>query len=166
MGRIRSLRTGNIIRPAASRGGYLVLVLQCRPGRPDARKSTVRVNKVVLEAFTRFKPKDPRKIHAAHKNSIRDDNRIENLYWATYAENLADKIRHGKIPKGEASKRSKLKEHEVRLIHKLANEGVPTRVLGNRFKISAHHATCIRDKRTWRHLWATDNDQKYTEGKD
>lgn len=31
---------------------------------------------------------------AAHKNDVPDDNRLENLYWATEAQNKADRVRN------------------------------------------------------------------------
>jgi hypothetical protein len=35
---------------------------------------------------------------APHRNDVHDDNRLENLYWASRSENLRDQVRNGKHP--------------------------------------------------------------------
>jgi hypothetical protein len=40
-------------------------------------------------------PKPADKDLCAHKNDIRDDDRPDNLYWATHAENAQDCVRNG-----------------------------------------------------------------------
>jgi hypothetical protein len=46
-------------------------------------------------------------MHAAHFNGDSGDNRIENLYWATPAQNNADIARHGNVKKGKDHPRYK-----------------------------------------------------------
>ena len=51
-----------------------------------------RVHRLVASAFH----PNPRGLPCVrHKNGIPGDNRAENLAWATYAENEADKLAHG-----------------------------------------------------------------------
>lgn len=50
------------------------------------------VHRAVLEAFVGPRPEGS---EAAHHNGNKHDNLLENLRWATHAENIADKVRHG-----------------------------------------------------------------------
>ena len=49
---------------------------------------------VILETFVGKKPHP--KYECCHKNDNRDDNRVENLYWGTHAQNMADAGRNGR----------------------------------------------------------------------
>lgn len=56
------------------------------------------VHQLMLEAFVG--PRPP-KADACHWNDIRDDNRIENLRWASHQENSMDACRNGRMLRGE-----------------------------------------------------------------
>jgi hypothetical protein len=47
---------------------------------------------LILLAFKGPKPKGK---EGCHKNGLRSDNRIRNLYWGTRSQNIADAKRHG-----------------------------------------------------------------------
>lgn len=53
------------------------------------------VHQLVLEAFVGPRPEG---MVACHWNDISDDNRVENLRWATPQENRMDTIRNGHDP--------------------------------------------------------------------
>lgn len=76
----------------------------------------VQVHRLVLLAFI-GEPSDGRE--CCHKNDNQTDNRLENLYWGTRMENIADKYRNGKQLMGSEVITHKLKECEVWLIKKL-----------------------------------------------
>jgi hypothetical protein len=86
-GLVRSDRFGRMLKPARNHKGYLVVAL-CRG---NARKFQ-RVHVLVLAAFV-----GPRAsgMETAHLNGKRDDNRLENLKWATHSENESHKVAHG-----------------------------------------------------------------------
>lgn len=80
----------------AKRKARLTVPLEVRPRNYAegylgfAKQSALHV--AVLEAFVGPCPEGH---EAAHKNGDKHDNRLENLRWATHAENIAEKTRHG-----------------------------------------------------------------------
>lgn len=86
MGRVRSetrRRAGELIirSPMKDRDGYLHLSLF---SHNDDRRGKYAVSRMVLETFI---GKPPEGWQADHINSIRDDNRLENLRWVTRKAN-------------------------------------------------------------------------------
>lgn len=84
---------GRILSPTRARGGYLHHTL-CVDGTKIVRK----VHRLVCAAFNG--PQPPDKAHCAHRDGDTANNTPANLYWATPAENVADRERHGRGPKG------------------------------------------------------------------
>lgn len=74
-----------------ARGGYWQIGLVPAAGKQAITK---RVNRLVLLAFVGPPPEG--KPHACHRNDDKDDNRLENLYWGSPAENAVEKVRNGK----------------------------------------------------------------------
>jgi NUMOD4 motif/HNH endonuclease len=92
-GRIRSLArevprlgTGKktihakIMTPQKNRGGYLQVVL-----RSDGKSKMNRIHRIVLSSFDR--PRDDMDVN--HKDGNKENNRLDNLEWATRSENIA-----------------------------------------------------------------------------
>lgn len=73
-----------IMKTWIDRGGYEYVVL-CKVS--IAKK--IKVHRLVAEAFI---PNPENKPQVDHINTIRDDNRIENLRWATTSENQKNPI--------------------------------------------------------------------------
>lgn len=74
-----------------------------------------------------------------------------HLYWATKAENEADKLRHGTIGRGSALPQSKLTRAQVADIRSLEGR-VTQREIAARFGV---HLTCINKVlrgRSWKHV--------------
>jgi hypothetical protein len=92
----------------------------------------------------------------AHKNDIKIDDRPENLYWATYSENLSDAYKNGRHKvscSGGSNGRSKLSEDCVILIREMAASGEwSQKELAEMFGISASVVSSIVKRRTWRHI--------------
>lgn len=89
MGRVRSLKTGQILnqRFVNSRNcpkAYLIVDLQ----DDDGGRKTCRVHRLVAENFI---PNPEAKPTVDHINRIKTDNRLENLRWATYTEQLLNR---------------------------------------------------------------------------
>lgn len=83
IGRIKNLKSGSIIVPKCNQSGYPRFDL-CK----DGKKKSKCVHALVAEAF--FGPKEGRWVN--HINSIRSDNRLENLEYVNERENVC----HGK----------------------------------------------------------------------
>jgi HNH endonuclease len=58
-------------------------------GEPAMKRAT-------LVALAFHGPKPPNKQVCAHRNDIKEDDKPENLYWATHGENYADARRNGR----------------------------------------------------------------------
>lgn len=93
-------KTEKILRTGYARGGYKKVELN-----KNGTAKTCLVHRLVAEAFV---PNPTNKPHIDHINTIRDDNRVENLRWVTLKENAANPITHkrkiiiGKLkPSGE-----------------------------------------------------------------
>lgn len=96
LGRVRSLdrvittragvkkrRKGQLLRPIKQKRGYISVQIQ----------GTKLVHRLVLEAFVGPCPEG---METCHRNGVKTDNRVENLYWGTSSENNDDIVRHGR----------------------------------------------------------------------
>ena len=97
--------------------GYLILRLQRDDDKKMIKKYTHRLT---LETFTSNIENKPCVLHG---NGIRDDNRLDNLYWGTYLDNLKDAHRHGTTNLGRPG-HGKLNEIQVLVIKKALTLGV------------------------------------------
>lgn len=75
------------------RSGHLYLDLT-RNGRHRRRS----VHQLVAETWHGPKPEG---MGALHRNGIHSDNRPENLYWGTPAQNHWDAVRHGRFRRND-----------------------------------------------------------------
>lgn len=89
-GRVRNTQTGvirvlSVGRSRRSRGRCQV------DWKTGGRKEHFLVHHLVLEAFVGPRPEGA---HACHRDDNPSDNRLENLYWGTPEDNMADKVRN------------------------------------------------------------------------
>lgn len=90
LGRVKSLLFGKekILKPKTDKDGYKLINLY-----KDKKSYTLKIHRLVCEAFI---PNPDNKPQVDHINTIRDDNRIENLRWCTQSENNHNPITHAK----------------------------------------------------------------------
>lgn len=139
-----------ILRPITSSDGYLRVGLRSETG---GKPRMFNVNRLVCEAFHGPAPSEHHQ--SAHYNGQPNDNRAENLRWASCKENAADRDRHGKTVWGSRINTSKLSPDQVRELRRLRDEtGQSYRSLGRRFGVSAQAAWKIVQGENWARLGA------------
>lgn len=120
---------GKTLTPVRDRGGYLVVGL---------RLKWRKIHHLVLEAFVGARPAG---YHCAHGDGVRDNNRLENLRWATPQENEADKDLHGTRAVGERIGASKLTAAQVAHIRMTAADRSHTQIAA---EYGVHQTTISR----------------------
>ena len=101
-----------------------------------------------------FIPNPNNKPHINHINSVRDDNRLENIEWCTPKENVNHAIAKGRLnKKGEKCNLAKLKSNIVLEIReKYKTTKTTYRKLG--IKYNLHYTTIglIVNNKRWKHI--------------
>lgn len=126
-GRVYSHYSKRLIKPWPDTQGYLQVYL--------GRRRPIAVHRLVMEAFV---GKDER--HVNHKNSIKTDNRIENLEYVTPTENLRHASRKGRMHRRF---QTRLFPRQYPRIRELRSEGMTLPEIAERFEISVRHASDI-----------------------
>lgn len=108
------------------------------------------IHRLVLETYLPVIGMD--KLHCAHDDGNRKNNRLENLKWATPKENNADKKKHGTWQGGVKNPAHKLKEDDIREIRVLLGRGMFQREIGEIFGVSQTTIYLISKGRTWSHI--------------
>lgn len=101
-GEYEMTRRGKMIATSPNDSGHLILRLY----RGGVRKG-MQVHRLVAQAFL---PNPDSAPVVCHRNGNPADNRAENLYWGTMADNMQDSLRHG--THGMAKKTHCVRGHE------------------------------------------------------
>jgi len=133
-----------IMKLQKDKRGYLMVYLT------RARRN-FQVHRLVAKAYI---PNPENKPCVNHKNSIRADNRAENLEWCTYKDNSlhASKNNRFKPDKGEKCNLSKLTEKQIKKIRALRKKGIESKIVEKMFNISRTHVYRVKSKKTWKHI--------------
>ena len=78
LGRVKNIKTNKYLHPYKNYSGYLEISLN-----KNKTKKTYKLHRLIAVYFI---PNIENKPTVHHKNNIKDDNRIENLEWATMSE--------------------------------------------------------------------------------
>jgi hypothetical protein len=143
IGRVRSRKSGCILKPYKNKNGYHEYKLGS--GISDSFKN-IRVHVLVCSIF--HGPKPSPKHEVAHRNGNGSDNRASNVRWATRIENCADTIKHGRTTRGSKQPTSILTEEKVRMIRKLSKYKAG-KDLARIFSVSRQTISSILTKENW-----------------
>ena len=105
-GKVRKIKNNFYPKFCKDKDGYL----SCSLSFGDGTKKKYRVHRLVAMAFI---PNPEGKLEVNHINSIRDDNRVENLEWSTRQENEKHAYRDGRHPELRAKARENLLKYAV-----------------------------------------------------
>ena len=137
----RRLFPARIMTPPTYENGYVVATLM-----KDRRPIRKGMHVVVCEAFIGPRPTGN---VAAHGNGVRDDNRLENLRWASNSENEADKTAHGTDLRGSRHHQVILSPSDVREIRRRNKSGEPPCVIVASYPVSRSCIQKICMRKTW-----------------
>jgi HNH endonuclease len=113
----------------------------------DGIKKYCNVHRLVLSTF--IGPPPTLKHHSAHWDDNKRNNNLSNLRWATKRENEEDKVRNGKILKGEDHWKARLTHDDIRKICTLKRAGIRCQEIANRFGVSLSHIYNVTTGRGW-----------------
>lgn len=151
LGRIRNSK-GEImnltLNGARTNNLYLAVSLQLKDLslRWEKRKRTVKVHRLILMAFCGL-PKEGQ--IGCHKNDVKIDNRLENLYWGTREDNAKDSILAGTFhfPHPGSNDNHHSAKYSNALIEQIRNEYTGKRgeqtALGKKYNISQQYLSAI-----------------------
>lgn len=159
LGRIRSL--AKVVRPSnpyLSKGkmlsqyyndsGYLCVGISLhRKTHPE------RIHRLMAQAFI---PNPSSLPCVLHINGIRDDNRLDNLYWGTKKDNAEDAIKHGTFQgfknKGKIIKSTRLNESQAKMIKNALFYNAIPKELAKIFRVNIETIKRIKKCHTWKHI--------------
>ena len=144
-GNVRSIKFGKIL-PIKERTefGYKKFML-----RKPNHKKIVFTHRIVAESFIDNPHKKP---FVNHKNSLKNDNTVENLEWCTASENLKHSFTHGKNSQtGERNANSKLTDIQVYKI-KFETDGMLHSEIAKIYNINNNYVGMIKRNERWPHI--------------
>lgn len=150
MGRVKTLyycRGEKIRKLELSHKGYWRVTLT-----GHSKRRWYNVHRLVAQHFIPNPHKYPQ---VNHKNSIRNDNRVENLEWCTCAMNIQHSYDTGNRLRmyGERHHQCKLTKEQVYEIRNTKQDAtVDKHSLARKYKVSTTTINDIWCKRTWQHL--------------
>lgn len=116
----------------------------------NGRSSHYLIHRLVAFAFIGSCPDGH---ECAHMDGDPENNRVENLKWATKRENQNHRVIHGTDCRGEKCYAAKLKESDVHEIRRLAKAGGMTYAeIGRIFGITPSPVRSIITRKTWKHI--------------
>ena len=156
LGRVRGLGRSDSVRERRKikdrflkpflrdQGGYLTVRFTT-----SAKTKTFYLHRVVLEAFVGPCPEG---MECAHDNGISTDCRLRNLAWKTRRANADDRIKHGRLPKGEKHHKARLCIGDVERVRDLRRSGGTYSQIGEWLGVPWPTVADVIKRRSWTHV--------------
>lgn len=125
-------------------GGYKSIRLRNK----NNTRSTF-AHRLVAEVFISNPDNKPQ---VCHKNDIRNDNRVENLFWGTAQENSDDCVSKGRSTFGQKNGRAKVSKFQVQRIRVMREIGSTYEKIGSIFGIAKSSIYKICKGKNWQHI--------------
>lgn len=137
-------RMMNQVWGAGSKGYRYLTVSLSKDGK-------IRHHCVHILVLTVFVGPCPQGMWGRHHDGDRNNNRLDNLSWATPKDNHADRIAHGTHLRGERCGTAKLTADQVRQIRELRQQGWLQKDIASKFKISRVQIQRILNGTRWQY---------------
>lgn len=125
-------------------GGYLLVGLN-----KQNKQKMIYLHRIVCLSFLENPENKP---CINHKNGIKTDNRVDNLEWCTYKENMSHAINNNLAGQlGEKNGHSKLTKRKVRDIRKKYKSGnIYQKDLAKQYGVCATTISQVITRKTWK----------------
>lgn len=135
-------------RLAKVRGAHYFVVSICKNGK---KQRSYSVHELINLAFHGLKPEG--KHCSRHLDGDWSNSKPGNLCWGTYAENEADKRRHGRTALGERQGIAKLTDEAVRIIRASIPYGLwNSKDAAEVFGVSPSRINAVARGIGWKHI--------------
>jgi len=154
-GYVRNTKTGRILKPGKTGGGYFAVNLFNR----GVREGSVKIHRLVAEYYLQ---KVEGKKCVNHKDGNKENNNVENLEWCTYSENTKHAYDTGLlkpchklrgVPKyhlrGSLSQNAKINENDVL---KIRSSNLQRSELAKQYNLSWTSINAIIKRKSWAHI--------------
>lgn len=142
---------GHILKPGRATGGYPSLSLRAS----DGTKRTYVLHRLVLTTFVGPRP---RGFCCRHLDGDPNNNHLTNIVWGTYAENAADRERHGKTARGaragsskpsRSARSSRLTTHDVDEIRRRVGAGETQTAVAALYDLNQATVSYMVNRHSW-----------------
>lgn len=140
-GIVKNIKTDNILKPDIDKDGYLTV-----RAKYQGVKEKAFIHRLVALTFI---PNPESKPYVNHINSIRNDNRIENLEWVTAKENATHASEFGNLLKGENSPNSNYTLNQIKMVCEMLELKYKRKDISDKTGVSLSVIDDIKAKRTW-----------------
>lgn len=143
-GQVRSSKRGKsiLLGFGGPRNGYNTVVLY-----RNGKRFSFSVHSLVLNAFVGVCPEG---MECRHLNSVRFDNRLENLKWGTKSENGQDRVKAGNQISGTTHHEAKLNPAKVREMKVLIKMGLTYKTVAAKYGIHSSTAWSAVNGENWK----------------
>lgn len=135
---------GRKLKPVRLKNGYDQVTLT--RGFGSSNRRSFRVHRLVAMAFL-GNPRGEKIV--CHRNGVRHDNRVGNLYWGSHADNTMDALRHGTMVTGEDSPHAVLTGAAV---HHIRRKSMTQAGYARLYGVSKTTVRYVQQGKTWRHI--------------